>query len=186
MISVTELRAGTAFELDGAPYRVLEYKHTKMGRGTANIRIKAKNLLTGAVGEKNFVSGAKVQEVELELKTYQYLYQDGENYFFADPRTFDQVSLAKSVVGDKGKYLREGGEVKILLWANRLLDLDLPVSMIFTVAQTAPGVRGNSVVASFKPATFDNGLSIKVPLFINEGDKIKVDTRTGEYLERVK
>lgn len=186
MISVTELRAGTGFVLDSKPYRVIQYKHIKMGRGTANIRVKVKNLLNSAIEEKTFISGARVEPLELEFKEFQFLYKDGQNYYFADPKTFEQFSLTHDAIREKGRYLKEGQEVRILLWENRLLDIELPISLVFTVIQTAPGVKGNSVVSSFKPAVLENGMTVKVPLFINAGDKIKVDTRTGEYIERAK
>jgi elongation factor P len=185
MIPVTTMRAGRLFEENGEPYQVLDYKHIKMGRGTANIRLKVKNLKNGAVIEKTFISGAKVQPIETETKTAQYLYHDGLDYFFMETKTFEQFSLKDKILGGKEKFLQEGQEVKILFWGEQPLAVEIPLNLVFEVKQTSPGIKGDSVNASFKPATLDNGLEVKVPLFINVGDKIKIDTRTGEYLERV-
>jgi len=186
MISVTELRAGRAFQIDGIPYQVIEYKHTKMGRGTANIRVKVRSLLDGSVVEKTFISGAKVEPIETQTRIVQYLYQQGEDFCFIDPRNYEQFSLAKPIMEGKEKFLKEGEEVKILFWEDKPLTMELPTSLVFEVVSTAPGIKGDSVTASFKPATLDNDLVVRVPLFVNVGDKIKVDTRTGEYLERAK
>lgn len=185
MIPVTEMKIGRLFEENDEPYQVLDYKHTKMGRGTANIKLKTKNLITGAVTEKTFISGAKVEPVETEVKIVQYLYHENEDYFFMDPRTFEQFSLSGKILAGKEKFLKEEQSLKILFWKEKPLTVEMPLNMVFTVTQTPPGIKGDSVNASFKPATLDNGLEVKVPLFINEGDKIKIDTRTGEYVERV-
>lgn len=184
MISINDLRAGRTFQIDGIPFQTIEYKHTKVGRGSASIRIKAKNLKSGVMFEKTFVSGAKVEEVDTEFKLLQYLYRDDDNFCFIDNKDFNQYSLAKGVFDDKEKFLKEGINFKVLFWNDKPLLVEFPLSMVFEVAQTTPGVKGNSVVASFKPATLDNGLAVKVPLFVNVGDKIKIDTRSGVYLER--
>jgi len=184
MIPVTEMRAGRLFEENGEPYQVLDYKHTKMGRGTASIKLKVKNLISGAVIEKTFISGARVEPIETEMRTAQYLYKEGHDYFFMDPQSFEQFSLSEKILAGKEKFLKEEQMVKILFWEQKPLMVELPITMVFSVVQTSPGVKGDSVNASFKPATLDNGLEVKVPLFINVGDKIKVDTRSGEYLER--
>jgi len=186
MISVTELRAGRTFQINGVPYQVMEYKHTKMGRGTANIKLKTKNLKTGAVTEKTFISGARVEPIQTEVKSLQYLYQEGDNFHFMDPRSFAQFSFQRAALAGKEKFLKEGEEVKILFWDDQPLTIELPNSLVFEVVQTSPGIKGDSVTASFKPATLDNGLAVRVPLFINVGDKIKVDTRTGEYIEKAR
>jgi len=185
MISVTEMRAGRLFEENGEPLQVLEYRHTKMGRGTASIKLKTKNLITGAVTEKTFISGAKVEPVETEVKIVQYLYRENEDYFFMDPQTFEQFNLSTKILAGKEKFLKEEQTVKILFWREKPLAVELPITLVFTVTQTPPGIKGDSVNASFKPATLDNGLEVKVPLFINIGDKIKIDTRTGDYVERI-
>jgi len=186
MISVTELRAGKRFLIDGQPWEVLEYKHVKMGRGNANIKIKSRNLKTGAVLEKSFLNGSKVETVDTEKVVLQYLYRDKDEFYFASPTTYEQTSLNRNVLGGKEKFLVEGIEVTFVMWEGAPLDIELPNSMIFEVGQCDPGVKGNSATNVFKPATMTNGLQLRVPLFVNVGDKIKVDTRTGEYSERAK
>jgi len=186
MISVTELRTGTTFLLDGQPYQVLNYKHTKLGRGSASIKVKARNLSTGAVVKKTFTSGAKVEPIETEVKTVQYLYQKDNDFYFIDPRSFEQFSLEKSALKDKAQYLKEESKVKVLFYEGKPLSIELPKSMIFEVTDAPPGVRGDSATTSTKPVTLSNGLVVQAPLFIKKGNKIKVDTRTGDYLERIK
>jgi len=184
MIPVTEMKAGRLFEENGNPYQVLDYKHTKMGRGSASIKLKVKNLISGTVTEKTFTSGAKIEPIQTEMRIVQYLYKEGNEYFFMNPRNFEQFTLSAKILAGKEKFLKEEQTVKVLFWEEKPLLVELPITMVFIVVQTSPGVKGDSVNASFKPATLDNGLEIKVPLFINVGDKIKVDTRSGEYLER--
>ena len=185
MISVTNLRNGAAFKLNGQLFQVLEYKHSKIGRGTANIRIKARNLETGNVVSKTFISGAKAEPFQTETRALQYLYQDDQDFYFMDPRSFEQFTLLERLLGEKAKFLKEGQEVKVLFGEEKPLSIDLATTLVFQVDQTSPGVKGDSANASFKPATLDNGLQVKVPLFIKKGDQVKIDTRTGEYLERV-
>lgn len=184
MISVTQLRAGKTFSLDSKSYQVIEYKHTKLGRGTANIRVKARNLKTGTVEEKTFVSGAKVESLETEVKTLQFLWQDEDDFYFMNPIDFEQYSLSAQLVGEKGKFLQEERKIKVLFAEDQPLSIELPNSMIFKVSQTGPGVKGDTATAVTKLATLENGLEVKVPLFIKMGDKVKIDTRTGEYVER--
>ncbi|KPJ70782.1 hypothetical protein AMJ51_00990 [Microgenomates bacterium DG_75] len=186
MISVTELRTGTTFKLDGHPHQVLEYKHTKLARGTANVKIKARNLASGAVLEKTFISGAKVEPIETEVKPLQFLYQDENSLHFMDPRTFEQFSLDKSILGERAKYLKEESQVRVLFYEGEPLSVELPLSMVFAVVSAPPGVKGDSATASTKPVTLENGLIVQAPLFIKKGDKLKINTRTGKYLERTK
>lgn len=185
MISVTELRTGTAFKFEGQPYQVVEYRHTKLGRGAANIKVKARNLSTGAVVEKTFISGAKVEPIETTVKVLQFLYQDEKSLFFMDPRSFEQFSLNKSILGDRVRYLKENITFKVLFYEGEPLSIELPFSMVLEVIEAPPGVKGDSATASTKPVTLENNLVVQAPLFVKKGDKIKVDTRTGEYLERV-
>ncbi len=185
MIPVTDLRAGKAFEVDEVPFLVLAYRHTKMGRGTASIKVKVRNLKNGSILEKTFISGAKVNPIETQLRSVQYLYREGNEFYFMNPQDFSQLSLSGDLLEGKEKFLKEGEKFKILFWDEKALSLELPIAMVFKVKETSPGVKGNSVTASFKQAVLDNDLSLNVPLFINVGDKVKVDTRTGEYLERV-
>lgn len=186
MIVVQDIRNGTAFLLDGQPYLGLKYEHVKMGRGTATIRIKAKNLLTGTTIDKSFVNSARVEEINMARKSMQFLYKDGNNLVFMDPATYDQVEVSREVAGDDAVYLKEGGLVNVLFWDVRPLWIELPPKMEFVVKQTDPGVKGNSVANLFKSAVLDNGVAVRVPLFIDEGEKILVDTRDGTYVERVK
>jgi elongation factor P len=185
MISVNELRAGTTFKLNGQPHLVMTYKHTKLGRGAANIKIKARNLVTSKVVEKVFLSGAKVEPIETTVEKLQFLYRDGENYFFMNPQSFEQFSLKKKVVGPAGQYLKEGTQVKVLFFKETPLSLELPKSISLTVIESPPGVKGDSATAAFKPVKLENGAVVQVPLFIKKGDRVKIDTRSGEYRERV-
>lgn len=184
MIPVTNLRTGACFTDGKDLFLVLTYEHVKMGRGTATIRVKVKNLKSGATTEKSFISGAKVEEASLAKKEMQYLYK-ATNFVFMDPQTFEQVELSAEKIADAVPYLQEGMTVKILFHQEEPLTLELPIKMEFTVAETEPGIRGNSATNIFKDAVLSNGLKIKVPLFVKLGDRILVDTRTGEYEERV-
>lgn len=184
MIPVTNLRAGACFSEDNNLYQVLNYEHVKLGRGTANIKLRTKNLRTGAITEKTFISGARVEEAVLEKRDAQYLYKIS-NYVFMDPTTFEQFELSGEKIGDRGIYLKEGMTVKILFYQDEPLAIELPIKMEFAVVETEPGYRGNSATNIFKEAILENGLKIKVPLFVNINDKILLDTRTGEYIARV-
>lgn len=186
MINVQDLRSGTAFLLDGQPCVALKYEHVKMGRGSATIRIKLKNLVTGAVIDKSFINSARVEEITTVRRARQFLYRDGDDWVFMDPQTYDQSSVIDSVVGESRAYLKEGVIANILYWEDRPLWIELPPKMEFTVVQTDPGVKGNSAANMYKSAKLDTGLVVRVPLFIAEGDKILVDTRDGSYAERVK
>ena len=186
MISVTALRAGTVFEENGEPYLVLKYEHTKMGRGTANIKVKIKNLKSKSVTEKTYISGAKVAEANTIKRKLQYLYREGDRFAFMDPKSFEQFSLPSEVIADQVKFLQEGALVDVLFHEDTALSIELPPKMEFVVAETGPGVKGNSATNIYKPATLNNGLTISVPLFVKVGEKILVDSRTGEYVERVK
>ena len=186
MISATELRNGATFRMDGQPYQVLEYKHTKLGRGTANIRVKVRNLATGGVVEKSFISDARVEELATQTRELQYLYKDGENAYFMDPRNFEQFSLPLPILDRQADFLKEGENVRVMFADDQPLSIQLPLAMIFTVTQAPPGVKGDSANASFKQVVLDNGLKTKVPLFVNEGDRVKIDTRTSAYLERIR
>lgn len=186
MISVTHLRAGTVFEDNGEPYVVVKYEHVKMGRGTANIKIKAKHLKTGSVIEKSYISGARVQELQTTKRKLQYLYRDTDNFYFMNPKTFEQVSLSEKAVDDQAKFLVEGITVDTFFLEDTPLSVELPSKMDFKITETEPGVKGDSATNIYKSATLENGLQIKVPLFINSGERVWIDTRTGEYIERVK
>jgi elongation factor P len=186
MIPVTDLRAGIVFKDSQGVWEVSEYKHIKMGRGGATIRIKVKNLKTGATLEKTYNSGQRVEDTQVTKKKGQYLYSDAQNAVFMDSATFEQFSLSKQVLAGKEVFLKEGETYDLLVVDDQVISVELPKLVVLAVAETGPGVRGDTVSNVYKPATLENGLVLKVPLFINQGDKVKVDTRTQEYVERVK
>jgi len=184
MTDVNKLRNGTAFELDGQPYLVLKYEFSKMGRGNANIKLKVRNLITGSVLQKGFSSGNNVDEIFLKRKKMQYLFSDQYQSTFMDPVSFEQVEIKNEVLGESKPYLQEGGEVQVLFWGEQALAVELPAKLVFTVKETGPGEKGNTVSNMYKPATLDSGLEVKVPLFINQGEKVIIDTRNGDYVSR--
>jgi elongation factor P len=184
MISVTELRAGTIFEEDGNLLQVLSYEHIKMGRGSANIKVKVKNVRSGSTTEKSFINGARVNDVLVFKKDLQYLYKDGDSAYFMNPITFEQVAIPLKIVGSDTNYLKEGENANISFLGEEALSLNLPPKMVFAVVETAPGVKGNSATNVFKDATLENGITVKVPPFIKVGDKVRVDTRSGTYTEK--
>lgn len=184
MINVNKLRNGTAFELEGEKFLVQKYEFSKIGRGKADIKVKCKNLKTGAVVNKTFTSGNSVQEISLIRKKRQFLYQDADKCVFMDPTSFEQVEIDLSTIGDQAKFLKEGGEVLVLYSGGEALGIELAAKVKLKVAETGPGEKGNSATNIFKPAVMENGVAVKVPLFIKPGEVIVVDTRTGEYLSR--
>jgi len=186
MISITELRAGKIFKENGQPYLVLKYEHTKMGRGTANIKIKIKNLKTGAVTEKSFISGARVEEVSTSKQKLQFLYQDQSNFYFMNQKTFEQVEIPVSLLKEQKDFLKEEVLVEVLFVEGEPVLVELAPKMKFKVKETGPGVKGDSATNIFKPAILENGLKIKIPLFVEASEEIWVDTRSGEYVGRVK
>jgi len=184
MISVTQLRAGATYQENGHPWRVITYKHTHMSRGSGTIRVRVKNLITGQVLERAYKSGERVEEIDVRRQELQYLYRDGEEFIFMDPRSFEQISVPEKVLGDDHYYLKEGESVNVLFWDEKPLAIDLPPKMVFTVAEAAPGEKGDSASNVYKDAKLTNGLKVRVPLFVNEGDKVRIDTRDGSYIER--
>ncbi len=186
MLNANELRSGAVFTEDGQILQVLTYEHIKMGRGSGNIKVKVRNLRSGSVTEKSFITGARVEEANVEKKKAQYLYRDGDQFHFMDPASFEQFALSGSVVGDQGKYLQDGMEIILMVSDEEALGLELPNNIIYTISETGPGEKGNTVSNVFKEASLDNGMIVKVPMFMKVGDKVKIDTRTGQYVERVK
>ncbi|HYM65087.1 MAG TPA: elongation factor P [Candidatus Sulfotelmatobacter sp.] len=184
MIGVQELRAGTIFEEDGNLLQVLSYEHIKMGRGSANIKVRVKNLRSGSTIDKSFINTAKVRDVSVFKRDLQYLYKDSEGAYFMNSTTFEQISVPLKLIGSDSYYLREGESYNLSFLGDEALSINLPPKMVFKVEETAPGVKGNSATNVFKDAVLENGLNVKVPLFVNIGDKIKVDTRTGAYTEK--
>lgn len=186
MISVTDLRPGVAFEESGQILKVVSYEHTKLGRGSASIKVKVKNLRTGSVVDKSFINGAKVKEASLQKKKYQYLYKDSESVYFMDESTYEQITIPVAKLGDDIVYLKEGSEAQLLFIDDEALSLEVPPKMEFVVLETGPNEKGNSATNIYKEAILENGLKVKVPLFMKEGDRVVVDTRTGEYSERAR
>ncbi len=185
MINVNQLRNGRAFELEGEPFLVLKYEFTKMGRGTGNVKVKAKNLKTGTIANKTFITGNKVQEIELKRKKMQFLYSDVHKSVFMDNESYEQIEIDNDLIKEQKHFFQDGMEVEVLFWDAEALVVELPVKLEYEVKETGPGEKGNSATNIFKPAILSNDLKVKVPLFVKIGEKVRVDTRTGEYVERV-
>jgi elongation factor P len=185
MIDVNDLRKGVTFELDGNLWRVLEYAHHKPGRGNATIRIKARNLHSGSTLEKTFISGSQVQEARLDFHNVQYLYKDDQFYYFMDQQTFDQPGIMADILGDAAGFLTEGMECKLTFHKGEALDIELPTSVDLKVVHADIAVRGDTATGVTKKVKVETGVEVQVPNFVNEGDTIRVDTRTGTYLTRV-
>jgi len=189
-LNVTELRNGTFYKEGKDIFLVLIYEHVKTGRGSGNIKLKVRNIRTGSVTEKSFITGARVDEADVAKIKAQFLYRDGDSpageFNFMDPQSFEQFAISVSVLGDQAKYLKDGLEVTLIVSEGEALGVELPMSLVYTISETGPGEKGNTVSNVFKEATMDNGLAVKVPMFIKIGEKIKVDTRSGDYIERVK
>jgi elongation factor P len=184
MIDVNDLRKGVTFEFDGQLYKVTDYHHHKPGRGNATIRIKARNLITGSNIEKTFQSGDRVQDVRLEFHNVQYLYTDGEFYHFMDLDTYEQPAVKADILGDDALYLKEGMEVKLTFYKGEPLDIDFPTSVDLKVVYAEIAVRGDTATGVTKKVRTETGLEVQVPNFVEEGDTIRVDTRTGSYVTR--
>ncbi len=185
MIDVNELRKGVTFELDGHIYKVLEYDHHKPGRGKATIRLDVRDLRTGTRLKKKFNSGDSVQDIRLTFKNAKYMYNDGENYFFMDVETYEQPSLRGDILGDTTKFLTDEMEVKLTFFEGAPLDIDLPTTVDQQVVRADPSIRGNTATSVTKSVTTSTGLEVDVPNFVEVGDTIRIDTRTGEYITRV-
>ena len=184
MLSAGDFRNGSTFELDGNVVSIVEFQHVKPGKGAAFVRAKIKNVMTGAVLEKTFNPTEKVQEAQIERKDMQYLYNDGDLYYFMDNETFEQIPINASVLGDNFKFVKENMVCKVLSYKGNVFGVEPPLFVELVITQTDAGFKGDTATNATKPATLETGAEIKVPLFIEEGEKIKIDTRTGEYLER--
>ncbi len=180
-----DVRNGTTFELDGSVYKVVEFQHVKPGKGAAFVRVKMKNVITGAVIERTFNPSEKLQGAEIEKKDMQYLYSDGDLYYFMDNNTYDQIPLNESQIGEALKYIKENMNVTMLSFKGNVFAVEPPMFVELEVTYTEPGFSGNTTTTSGKPAKLENGLEISVPLFVEIGDKIRIDTRTGQYMERI-
>lgn len=186
MYSPTDLKKGVVIQIDSQPFRVLDYNQKVMGRGGSIVNVKLKNLVTGAVIPKTYKGQEKIEPAEVRTKTAQYLYTDGSDYFFMDPATFEQFQLPTDDVETVREYLREGDEVGLQFFGERVINVEVPTSLLFTVTYTETAVKGDTTSSIQKDATLETGKVVKVPAFIKTGDIVKIDTRDGTYLERAK
>lgn len=184
MIEAGDLRNGTVFEREGQLYVCVSYSHMKMGRGTAQVRTKIRNVKSGAIMEETFRPEQRFPLVRIERRKMQYLYSDSGQYHFMDSETFDQVALTEEQLGDALRFLRENTEVVVQTYEGSALGIELPTTVDLQITQTDPGFKGDTATGGTKPATVETGLVVHVPLFVSQGDRIRVDTRTGEYTER--
>ncbi|NLT19601.1 MAG: elongation factor P [Syntrophomonadaceae bacterium] len=184
MISVNDFRTGATIELDGSAYQVVEFQHVKPGKGAAFVRAKLKNVQTGSTVEKTFRGGEKVPKAHLDRREMQYLYNDGEGYVFMDNENYEQTTLSADQIGDGVKWLLENMNIAVLLFKENIIGVDLPNFVELKVVDTEPGVKGDTATGATKKATLETGAVVHVPLFVNTGDMLRIDTRTGEYMER--
>ena len=186
MITAGDFRNGVTFEMDGKVMQVVEFQHVKPGKGAAFVRTKMKNVITGAVTETSFNPTAKFEQAFVDRKEMEYSYNDGDLYYFMDMETYDMLPVNKSVLGDNFKFVKENMTCKIMSYKGSVFGVEPPNFVDLEVTETEPGIKGDTATNVTKPATLETGAEIKVPLFINAGDRIRIDTRTGEYLERCK
>lgn len=185
MISTNDFRTGLTIELDGEVYQVIDFQHVKPGKGSAFVRSKLKNMRTGAVIDKTFNAGEKVPRAHIERREMQYLYNDGNDYYFMDMESYDQVGLNKEQLENTIKFLKENMTIQLLYFKGEPIGVDLPNFVELEVVETAPGVKGDTAAGGTKPATLETGAVVQVPFFINVGDVLQIDTRTGHYIKRV-
>ncbi len=184
MITAGEFRNGATFELDGQIFQVVEFQHVKPGKGAAFVRTRLKNIITGATVERTFNPTDKMPKAHIERKDMQYLYNDGDLFYFMDTETFEQMPISKTTIGDTFKFVKENMTVKILSHKGNVFGIEPPTFVELEITETEPGFKGDTATGATKPATLETGAVVKVPLFINQGDVIRIDTRTGDYLER--
>ncbi|HZS93244.1 MAG TPA: elongation factor P [Chloroflexota bacterium] len=184
MISTGDLKRGITVEIDGELWTVLEYHHIKMGRGSAQVRMKMRNVRSGATVEKTFQAGEKFRRAIMDKKSVTYLYREDGTFYFMDGETYEQVPMTVDQLGDIVNYLSDNQTLDLVTYQDQPIGADLPPNVDLEVRQTEPGFRGDTASAGTKPATLETGLVVQVPLFVNEGDRIRVDTRTGTYIER--
>ena len=183
-VSTNDLKNGMSLNLPEGLYSVVEFQHVKPGKGGAFVRTKLKNVRTGAVIERTYRADEKLDQALIEKREMQFLYLDGDSYVFMDNTDYEQMHAEKASLGDSASYLKEGDSAVIQMYDGEIVGVDLPAAVELTIAETEPGVQGDRVSGARKPATLETGLQIQVPLFVNTGDRVKVDTRTGEYLTR--
>ncbi len=185
MVATNEFRRGLKLEIDNEPYEIVDYEHVKPGKGQAFVRVKLKNLKTGNVVEKTYKSGTKIAKADVEERMMQYLYRDNEGFHFMDSTSYDQFTIDEKVMGSAASFIQENKEVTVLLYNGLPIGVSLPNFVELKVVETEPGFKGDTAATGTKPATLETGAVVQVPFFIKEGDVVKVDTRTGEYVERV-
>ncbi|NLK87008.1 MAG: elongation factor P [Clostridiaceae bacterium] len=184
MITAGDFRNGATFELDGQVFQIVEFQHVKPGKGAAFVRTKLKNVITGATVERTFNPTDKMPRAHIERKDMQYLYNDGDLFYFMDMESYEQLPISKDTIGDTFRFVKENMIVKILSFKGNVFGIEPPTFVELEVIETEPGFKGDTATGATKPATLDTGAVVKVPLFINQGDIIRIDTRTGDYLER--
>ena len=184
MISAGDFRNGVTFEYDGSVYQILEFQHVKPGKGAAFVRTKIKNVINGGVVEKTFSPTDKMPKAHIERKDMEHLYNDGDLYYFMDPETYEQLPVSAEQIGDSLKFVKENMQVKILSYKGNIFGIEPPNFVELTITETEPGFAGNTATGATKPATLETGAVVMVPLFIDNGETIKIDTRTGEYMGR--
>ena len=185
MATTTDIKNGAVLKIDGNLWSVVEFQHVKPGKGGAFVRTKLRNITSGKVVDRTFNAGAKIETATVDRSDYQYLYQDGEDYVFMDMKTYDQINVPATVVGDAANYMLESQTATIAMNEGNPLYIELPASVVLEITYTEPGLQGDRSIGGTKPATVETGYEIQVPLFLETGTKIKVDTRTGDYLGRV-
>ncbi|PKN06832.1 MAG: elongation factor P [Deltaproteobacteria bacterium HGW-Deltaproteobacteria-8] len=184
MYSTSDFRRGLKIEMDGKPYEIVDFQHVKPGKGGAFVRTKLKHILNGRVVDQTFRSGEKVDKPDIGMQDMQYLYKEGDDFVFMDMESYEQKHIPATQVGEKGGYIKEGETLKVLLYNGELFDMELPASVVLEIIETEPGVQGDRVTNANKPAKMETGIMVNVPLFIAQGERIKVDTRTGTYISR--
>jgi elongation factor P len=185
MISTGELKKGVIIEMDNNLFSILDYQHQKIGRGSAQVRMRIKNIRTGSISDTTVQAGTKFPRVRLEQRAMQYLYLEDGNYYFMDQESYDQIGLSAAQLGDTVNYLKDGMVITVSFYETEPVDVEPPINVELTIVETDPGFRGDTASGGTKPARTETGLVVQVPLFVNQGETIRVDTRTGAYLERV-
>lgn len=185
MISVNDFKTGVTVELEGQVYQVVEFQHVKPGKGAAFVRAKLKNVKSGGVVEKTFRGGEKLRRAHLDKRGMQYLYMDGDDYVFMDNDNYEQLSISRDDMGDGVKWLKENMSIQVLMYQSQIMGIEMPNFVELEVVDTEPGVKGDTATGATKAARLETGASVQVPLFVNTGDRLRIDTRTGDYMERV-
>ena len=185
MYSTTDFRKGLKIEVDGIPYEIVDFQHFKPGKGGAMVRTKLRNILTGRMQDITFRSGDKVGRPDLETRDMQFLYKEGTDLIFMDMTSYEQIQMPADATSGKSDFLKDGQQCRVLLYKGNPLDIDIPMSLVLEVVETEPGAKGDTVSNVTKAAKLESGAVVQVPLFVNEGDTIRIDTRTGEYMSRV-